>query len=108
MVWLPSEDTDTRSVLLMALAAAALMGANLLLAVRGRSLLLFIGAGLLSGLSVSPIAAGFMLIKIGLHGHGGVPDFTIEDFTQIFNRTLFLGAAGLCIGAGLKLYFFSD
>lgn len=108
IIWLPFEDTDTGPALLMAIPAAALLGANVLHAVRGRTLLSFIGAGLFSGLSITPIAAGLMLIKIGLHSHSGSPDFALQDFSQVFGRTLYLGAAGLCIGAAFKLFFFSD
>lgn len=108
LIWLPFEDTSTRLSLLMAIPAAALMGYHVLRAFHGQTLLSFVGAGLFSGISVTPIAAGFMLVKIGLHSHGNTADFTFEDFSQVFDRTLFLGAAGLCIGAGLKLFFFSD
>ena len=108
LAWLPFEDTSTRLALLMAIPAAALMGIHVLQAFHGRRLLSFLGAGLFSGLSVTPIAAGFMLIKIGLHSHSGVPDFSFEDFSYVFGRTIFMGAAGLCIGAGLKLLQTSD
>ncbi len=102
--WLSVEDTTTNPAILLAIPASALLTMHFYFAAPYRSLPVVAGIGLLGGLTVSPIAAGLMLVKIGLHGHGNVPDFTFADFEQVFERAFFFGAAGLLIASGLRLY----
>ena len=107
IVWLTFEDQNITPVQLLALASAAVLAVRFVDAVRSSRMLALTGTGLVAGFAASPIAAGLMLVKIGLHSHGQTPDFTIEDIAQVFSRAPLFGLAGLLIGAGLKAFFFS-
>ena len=106
--WLPFEDTNIQAVLIMAITTAVLLSLQFSDSIHSEGIFASAVIGFAGGLAVSPITAALMLVKIGLHGHGNVPDFSFTDFASVFDRTLIFGAGGLFIGAGIMLFSHND
>lgn len=107
VIWLSFEDQNITPVQILALSSAAIVAVRLVDVLHSHSLFTLSAAGLVAGLAASPIAAGFMLVKTGLHSHGQTPDFTFEDIREVFTHAPLFGLAGVLIGAGLKAVFYS-
>jgi hypothetical protein len=101
-IWLPVEDTSVACILPLSAGWCALCGAwlyhraNQQLPAGPGGLLVI---GLVSGLTVSPLAWLFALLKAGLHGHGFL-DFTNNQLIFIAETTPGWMILGLLI-AGL-------
>jgi hypothetical protein len=100
LLWLPVEDPGPLNARILAALACLLLAARGSLRFRRLTLPAWAGLGLTAGLLINPIAAGLMIIKSGLHGHGA-PDFDFAVLAAVLADTPIYGLGGLLIGSGL-------
>jgi hypothetical protein len=102
-LWLPVEDLHERTVVLLAVAIAAWIGARFMLVLsstKGSAFVIYHALiGLLCGSGISPLAVSLMAIKTGLHGHE-VPDFTPAQIQNVLWLAPYFAISGLLIGLG--------
>lgn len=101
--WLPVEDQTPLAAQFFGVMGAAALGVRVFPFLHGRQWITHAGWGLACGLLVAPAAAALMVIKIGLHAHGGIPDFSPEDFLTVLIRTPIFIAGGILIATGVYL-----
>jgi hypothetical protein len=100
LLWVPFEDTRLTHILVLAAGAVSLAGIRLWSRMKEKSCTKLLLINTLSGSLLSLAAAGLMIFKIGLHGHGS-PDFEFGEILWVLSRTPYLGFAGLLFGLGL-------
>lgn len=103
--WLSFEDQGVQTVVIIATGIGVPLGFQLFAALplpanhaQNAWMLGSILSGGIAGFLVSPIAILLVLIKISLHQHP-VPDFSVMDLQNLWQRTPFWLLAGLLFGA---------
>jgi hypothetical protein len=104
LAWLPFEDTSVRPALVFAALTCSLAGSALVsrLNLSGRRAWIIAFTGAAAGLAVTPLASGLMLFKSGLHAHTS-PDFSLDQYFAVLQRTSFWIGAGFLVGLGFGL-----
>jgi len=101
IIWLPTEDTDTRYVIPLAVGFCAWLGARVVLLRNGTvGIATYSVIGLLTGLGVSIVAVALIGFKGGLHGHG-FPDFALVQVQDVLNSTPWWAVGGIAVGLAI-------
>jgi hypothetical protein len=104
--WIPIEDMNEGWVVAIAGAFTAWWAARYLSMSPSTLQLLWLrqaAAGLIAGLSVTPLSLILMVFKTGVHGHEA-PDFTPQQMARVVELTPIWAGAGLLIGIGTSLW----
>ena len=102
LIWLPFEDTNENIVVVIATAICVWFAVRYLLSpapLHQSPWFRHLYAGVVAGLSITPVALLLMVFKLGLHGHE-TPDFSPFQMARIVELTPLWGTAGLLIGIG--------
>jgi len=102
LLWLPIEDQGTNGATALAVCAAVFASLRAGVRVPPGQRVLLVGVGMAAGMAVAPLAAGLMVIKLGIHAHT-IPDFFVDDFRLVLFRTPAFTIAGLFSGFGWYL-----
>jgi hypothetical protein len=94
LFWLPVEDQTVLIPTLLSLPIAGLVASLF----RERFRLSYIIYGLVAGLVVAPLTLLWMAFKTGIHGHGGVADFTASQILSVIDGAPFWTLAGGLLG----------
>ncbi len=100
LLWLPVEDLSPRSALALGMLLSAWLAARACIQQSFHSPLWIWAIG---GAAVAPLAAGLVIFKSGLHGHG-IPDFTLAQVAAILQQSPWFILGGLLVGAGFRLH----
>ena len=101
IAWLPFEDTETWTALLLAAAACIWLGLRRLVTRESSSLWSNLAAGGLMGAATPLLAITLMGIKSGLHAHG-FADFTARQVWEVLNLIPIGAIIGLVVGLGIS------
>lgn len=106
LLWLSSENQDTRLVLLFGVLLSILLALRVMVRADLSRLAPLITAGIggFVGLSTPLLAALLMLLKIGLHSHP-TPDFSLSQVIEVLWRIPFFLAGGLLLGLGIGWFW---
>lgn len=120
LLWLPIEDNSERWVLFFAVLISVLIAARWCIyysarrsksqneyglnekSFPGKRFLIYLIVGVLTGLTVTPVAVLLMALKSGLHGHV-TPEFTSAQVFIVLQRTPIWIIGGLLAGVGVGL-----
>jgi len=110
LVWLPFEESSTLGVLLFSavICTWVLIYSSVRQFEQGRLAIIRSAlVGLITGLSVSPLAFFLMAFKSGLHGHG-TPDFTSAQIEQVLSWFPVFGLGGVIAGPAFRIWLRSS
>jgi hypothetical protein len=110
LVWLPFEESSTFGVLLFSVVICTwvLIYSSVRQFEQDRLTIIRSAlVGLISGLSVSPLAFFLMAFKSGLHGHG-TPDFTSAQIEQVLTWFPVFGLGGVMAGSAFRIWLRSS
>ena len=102
LVWLPIEDAGTNAAQALGATASALAALRIFPEGARQTAAGRLIAGLAAGVFASPVAAGLMVLKMGIHAHA-IADYSLLDFQLVLRRSPFYAAGGLIVAAGIHL-----
>ncbi len=107
LLWLPIEDTNEVTAIIIALLISGLFALRvILLRQKSQRVLSITLIGLLSGLSIIPLALFLFAFKTGLHSHG-FPDYPADLILSMLRKIPLYALGGLCLGFGFGVWVYS-